>query len=107
MVNALANLGNSIVFPPICRFKDLGQTFDEKGNPKNKNLRHFKYKDKSKFQWSFACYYNYDKNRIDIVKMMPSSHIVKESKEKRKKIILTENDLKAMVKECVRRIMRR
>ena len=47
------------------------------------------------------------KNRIDIVKMMPSSHIVKESKEKRKKIILTENDLKAMVKECVRRIMRR
>ncbi len=78
MVCALNNLDTSMSTPPICLYKDLGQRFTSDGQPIYKNLKRFNYKDESGFQWSFACLYNDNDNRITIVKMMPSNQICEE-----------------------------
>ena len=78
MLNSLINLGNSILTPQICLSKDLGQVCTSDGQPIYKNLKRFNYKDESGFQWSFACLYNDNDNRITIVKMMPSNQICEE-----------------------------
>ncbi len=88
---ALEALGSSIVTPAICTSKDLLQTFDAAGNPLNKNLRRFNYRDQSGFAWSFACVYNYEKDTITIMKMMAST-FVKESVEELMRPILEFNE---------------
>lgn len=42
---------------PICMYKDLGQRFNNK--PFFSNLKRYNYKDKSGFQWAFACHCDY------------------------------------------------
>ncbi len=81
LIAALNGLGSSISVPPICRDLKLGQTFNANGSPNNTNLRRFNYKDKSKFQWAFACHYDFDNNTIIIVEMMAASFVT-ESLEK-------------------------
>ena len=88
---ALEALGTSVVTPGICMSKDLLQTFDANGKPKNKNLRRFNYKDKSGFGWSFACLYDYDDDSITILKMMAAT-FVKESVEELMRPILEFNE---------------
>lgn len=80
MIDALTKLGSSIAVPPICTNKDLGQILDAKGKPMDNNLRRFNYKDKSDFQWAFACYYNEEADTITITKMVATNYI-KESIE--------------------------
>lgn len=81
MVNTLLSLGNSLKTPPLCINKDLGQSFNNKGEAMNKNLKRYNYKDESGFQWAFACNYDYDSDTITITKMLDSIHI-KEDKSK-------------------------
>lgn len=71
-------------------YKDLLQTFDKRGNPLNKNLKRFNYKDKSEFQWAFACLYDYDNETITILKTMAAS-LVKEDINDTVKTILEFN----------------
>ena len=87
MVNTLNNLGSSILTPPICMNKDLGQAFSSEGKPIYKNLKRFNYKDESGFQWAFACLFNEAANRITIVKMMPSNQI-KEEENKQVQLVI-------------------
>ena len=75
LIAALEDLGDSIASPPICMWKDLLQSFDNKGTPIDKNLKRFNYKDESEFQWAFACHYDYENNTITILKMMAASHV--------------------------------
>lgn len=75
MLSALCKLGYSIARPPICMYKDLGQIFDSKNNPLNRNLKRFNYKDESGFQWVFGCLYNDDRDKIIIVTMMAANHV--------------------------------
>ena len=58
MIKFLQSLGNSIVTPPICMYKDLLQQFDNSGKPLNKNLKRVNYQDASRFPWSSACLYD-------------------------------------------------
>ena len=88
---ALEALGTSVVTPGICMSKDLLQTFDASGKPRNKNIRRFNYKDKSGFGWSFACLYDYDDDFITILKMMAAA-FVKESVEELMRPILEFNE---------------
>jgi hypothetical protein len=129
LISALYSLGSSIMTPPICMYKDLLQTFDKQGNPINKNLKRFNYKDKSNFQWAFACLYDDENDTIIILKMMPSTS-VKESLDKlinvilenvlgqyineniiledsrlRRKVRLTEGDLHRVIKQCVNQVL--
>ncbi len=90
MINALIELGTSVLTPPVCMYKDLLQTFDKRVNPLNKNLKRFNYKDKSEFQWAFACLYDYDNETITILKMMAAS-LVKEDINDTVKTILEFN----------------
>ena len=76
--NTLLSLGASMSTPPICMYKDLGQSFTSDGQPIYKNLKRFNYKDDSGFQWAFACLYNDDADRITIVKMMAASQVKEE-----------------------------
>lgn len=62
----------------LCAHKDLGQSFRKDGSIIHTGLRRFNYKDKSGFQWAFACLCNEKSNRITIVKMMPASRVIKE-----------------------------
>ena len=129
MKSAILGLGSSAMVPPICMYKDLLQTFDSQGNPINKNLKRFNYKDKSNFQWAFACLYDDENDTITILKMMPSTS-VKESLDKlinvilenvlgqyineniiledsrlRRKVRLTEGDLHRVIKQCVNQVL--
>ena len=78
MVDALNRLGTSLVVPPVCIHKDLGQQLNAEGKPIFKNLRRFNYSDESGFQWAFACFHNEEDDTITITKMMAAS-FVKES----------------------------
>ena len=77
MISALQALGTAISTPSVCMNKDLLQSFDSNGNPMNKNLKRFNYKDERGFQWAFACLYDYDNDTITILKMM-AAPLVKE-----------------------------
>ena len=107
--NTILGLGSSVIVPSICMYKDLLQTFDTSGNPINKNLKRFNYRDKSQFQWAFACLYDYENDTITILKMMPASFVT-ESKfcnntkiqyKMKQKIRLTEGDLHRIIRNCV------
>ena len=87
---ALEALGSSVVTPGISMSKDLLQSLDANGKPRNKNMRRFNYKDESGFKWSFACSYNYEKGTITILKMMAAA-FVKESVEELMRPILEFN----------------
>ena len=91
MVESLRSLGDLIASPPICMYKDLGQTFDENGNPTNKNLKRYDYKDESGFQWAFACNYNYEKGTITVLKMIPSIFVKEEIKRAMKPLLELTN----------------
>ncbi len=131
LILALKSLGSSIMTPPICRYKDLLQTFDKQGNPINKNLKRFNYKDESNFQWAFACLYDYENDTITILKMMPAisvresltidldiivetmirnymyqqalleNNYIKIQNTMKQKIRLTEGDLHRIIRNCV------
>ena len=103
MVNALIGLGTSISTPPVCTHKNLGQIFDSEGNPMIKGLRRFNYKDKSGFQWAFACHYNFDSDTIRITKMMPAIQ-VKESIERFRNRIsrIVNEEINKAIAECER-----
>ena len=58
MIKFLVSLGNSVVSPPICMYKDLLQQFDSSGNPIYKDLKRVNYEDASKYQWAFACLFD-------------------------------------------------
>lgn len=91
MKSALQALGTAISTPSVCMNKDLLQSFDSNGNPMNKNLKRFNYKDESGFQWAFACLYDYDNDTITILKMMAAS-LVKECISELVRPILEFND---------------
>lgn len=91
MINFLELLGNSVVSPPICMYKDLLQQFDSCGNPLNKNLKRVNYEDASKFQWAFACLYDDENDTITVLKMMAAIN-VRESTNKMLSMILEFND---------------
>ena len=90
LISALNALGSSISTPSVCMNKDLLQTFDRKGNPINKNLKRFNYKDESNFQWAFACLYDYENDTIIVLKMM-SAIFIKETLADRINIIVEKN----------------
>ncbi len=75
MVDALNGLGASLIVPPVCVHKDLGQQLDAEGKPIFKNLRRFNYSDESGFQWAFACYYSEEDDTITITKMIAASFV--------------------------------
>jgi len=91
MKSALQALGTAISTLSVCMNKDLLQSFDSNGNPMNKNLKRFNYKDESGFQWAFACLYDYDNDTITILKMMAAS-LVKECISESVRPILEFND---------------
>ena len=79
MMKALLNLGNSDIIPnSICTSADLGQEFDNEGNPMIHNLYRFNYKDESKTAWSFSYIVDKTNNFILVTKMIMSK-FVKES----------------------------
>ena len=54
---------------PICDKKDLGQSFDEDGNPILDELRQNHYQDESVYQWRFSFFQDgNDKIRIYVIK---------------------------------------
>ena len=103
MIKFLMSLGNSVVSPPICMYKDLLQQFDSSGNPLNKNLKRVNYEDASKYQWAFACLFDEENDTITVLKMM-SARNVRESTNKPLTII-TQSELKRMIDESVRRVL--
>lgn len=95
MVNFLSELRNSYALP-ICMYKDLGQKFDSAGNPQLKQLKRVNYQDKSRFQWAFGCLYNEEKNRMTIVKMLPSNQVREETEKQMMPIYEFMNRLNAI-----------
>lgn len=89
MRNALIRIGANPLAYPVCRYKDLGQTFYRK-NPRNPYLRQFIYQDKSEKPWTFAYWVNEPLQKVIITKMAYSAFIVKESPEVKKILSLME-----------------
>ena len=104
MINFLMLLGDSVVSPPICMYKDLLQQFDSRGNPLNKNLKRVNYEDASKYQWAFACLFDEENDTITVLKMM-SARNVRESTNK-PLIIIKQSELKHMIDESVRKALK-
>lgn len=90
MRNALLSIGANPLANPVCKYKDLGQSLDAAGNPKNPYLRQFVYKDESNRPWSFAYLIAQHQQRIYITSMIYSAFIVKESPEIREILSLME-----------------
>lgn len=90
MFDALQSITSNPLANPICRYKDLGQSFDAAGNPKNQYLRQFVYKDESNRPWSFAYLIAQHQQRIYITSMMYSAFVVRESPEVREILSLME-----------------
>ena len=74
---------------PICKYKDLGQTLDDNGNPLNTSLRQFNYSNESKFKWCFSYINDESTSTITFIKMMAAIH-VKESFQGRIDRIINE-----------------
>lgn len=90
MKSDLLKLSNMVnVKPSVCLSKDLGQVFDNNGNPTKEIYRH-NYSDASNTQWAFA-YRIYKKNVI-VIKMMLASMVKESVKHKFMKYILSYND---------------
>lgn len=93
MLAALKKVGSNPEAYPVCNYKDLGQMKDAAGNNLLQNLRLFKYKDKSKFQWMFSFYIDYE-NETVIFKMMKASNMVKEQK--------TNDNLDSIIRKVIK-----
>lgn len=90
MRSTLLSIGENPFANPVCRYKDLGQSFSTSGNPKNPYLRQFVYKDEANSPWTFAYLINEKLQKVIITKMMYSAFIVKESTEVQKVLSLIE-----------------
>lgn len=90
MFNALQSIASNPFANPVCRYKDLGQTFGISGDSKNPYLRQFVYKDEANRPWTFAYLINEKLQKVIITKMMYSSFIVKENPEVRKILSLMD-----------------
>ncbi len=89
MFNALQSIASNPFANPVCRYKDLGQTF-YRGKPMNLHLRQFVYKDEANRPWTFAYLINEKLQKVIITKMMYSAFIVKENPEVRKILSLMD-----------------
>lgn len=76
MESFLQSLGTA-TFHSVCKWKDLGQILDEKGNPQNKDLKQAIYTDKeSKSSWTFS-YIIDERNDILYITQMKFSNSIK------------------------------
>ena len=87
MMKALKNVGVAPMAYSICKYKDLGQTLDDNGNPLNTSLRQFNYSDESKFKWCFSFIYDKSDSTVTFIKMMPAIHVKESMQELISRII--------------------
>lgn len=85
---------------PLCQYEDLGQVFDQSHNPLNKNLRQTNFSDESRTQWSIS-FMVLEDNTILICHLVQSSNVVKES------IKITESQLRQIIKESIKEILKK
>ena len=105
MVDALLSLGNNLVNCRPCVHKDLGQLFDNNGNPIYKNLFRYNYQDESKYTWAFGVLVDEVNDKITIITML-GANIVKESLRIEQKIrYLTETIVSKVFTEVKRRML--
>ena len=99
MRDKILQIGQTPFMYPICKYKDLGQIFDKKGQPLNKFLRQFVYQDEAKHPWTFSYLINPDTNQIRIIKMMYSSYI-KENDD-----IILQDKINRIITECINKVL--
>ena len=87
MRKTLERVGLNHTAFPICKYKDLGQTLDDNGNPLNTSLRQFNYSDESKFKWCFSFIYDKSDSTVTFIKMMPAIHVKESMQELISRII--------------------
>lgn len=105
MVDALLSLGNNLVNCRPCVHKDLGQLFDNNGNPIYKNLFRYNYQDESKYTWAFGVLVDEVNDKITIITML-GANMVKESLRIEQKIrYLTETIVSKVFTEVKRRML--
>lgn len=76
LLSFLQSLGTA-TFHSVCKWKDLGQILDEKGNPQNKDLKQAIYTDKeSKSSWTFS-YIIDERNDVLYITQMNFSNFIK------------------------------
>ena len=103
MENALIRLDKSISFR-LCRYRDLGQIFDNNGTIVNNSLYIFRYTDKkSKSQWYFSYIIDDITKDVFVYQMKYAPHVVSENNIQ---MSLKTSQLRQIIKEAVKRILR-
>lgn len=102
MESAVLSLGTSIT-DRVCPYKDMGQQYNN-GSPVFPFLYLLVFTDKlTKNKWYFS-YTRDSAGNVFVYKMMYSRH-VRENKDTKRSIVITESDIKRIVKETIKKLL--
>ena len=88
----------------FCKYRDMGQRYNKRGEPKFPTLKYLTYQDESKTKWYIAYICNTEDDVLTIVKIKMST-LVKCSAEKQNAILITERTLRRIISETIQRVL--